>query len=41
MDIISIGPNILDVHTPAERLSISSTERVWQLVTATLAALSK
>ena len=41
MDIISIGPNILDVHTPAERLSISSTERVWQLVTATLAALAE
>ena len=40
MDVISIGPNILDIHTPRERLSISSTERVWQLVIATLNALA-
>lgn len=28
-DMISFGPDIIDIHTPDERLSISSTERVW------------
>ncbi len=28
-DIISIGPNILDIHTPAERLDVASVGRVW------------
>ncbi len=40
MDIISVGPNILDIHTPRERLSISSTERVWQLIISSLNALA-
>lgn len=30
LDIVSIGPDILDIHTPQERLSISSTQRVYQ-----------
>lgn len=30
MDMISLGPNIYDVHTPDEHISISSTERVWK-----------
>lgn len=29
IDIISFGPNMYDVHTPFERLSISSTKRTW------------
>jgi len=29
MDLISIGPNMSDVHTPQEHLSISSTQRTW------------
>lgn len=29
LDAISIGPNMYDIHTPKERLSISSTERTW------------
>lgn len=29
MDMISLGPNMWDVHTPQEHLSISSTERVY------------
>ena len=29
IDCISIGPDILDIHTPRERLSISSTRRTW------------
>lgn len=30
LDCISIGPNMFDIHTPRERLSISSTQRVWK-----------
>jgi dipeptidase D len=29
VDMISLGPNIHDVHSPDERVSISSVERVW------------
>ena len=29
LDCVSIGPDNLDIHTPEERLSVSSTERVW------------
>lgn len=29
IDMISFGPNMFDVHTPDERLSISSTERMY------------
>lgn len=32
LDAVSIGPDILDIHTPKERLSISSTERCYRLV---------
>lgn len=32
LDAISLGPNLYDVHTPDEHLSISSTERVWELM---------
>ncbi|MDD3570446.1 MAG: M20/M25/M40 family metallo-hydrolase, partial [Lachnospiraceae bacterium] len=28
-DMVSIGPEMADVHTPDERLSISSTKRTW------------
>lgn len=30
LDIISFGPNMHDVHTPKERLSVSSTERTYK-----------
>lgn len=30
VDMISIGPDMFDVHTPDERLSISSTKRTWE-----------
>lgn len=30
LDMISLGPNMYDVHTPEERLSISSTERTFE-----------
>ena len=31
-DMISIGPDIKDIHTPGERLSISSTKRTYEYV---------
>ena len=34
MDAISMGPNILYIHTPNEHLSISSTERMWRFIVA-------
>lgn len=36
MDIISIGPNMFDIHSPGEHLDLASTERVWQAVLATI-----
>lgn len=32
LDCISIGPDMKDIHTTEERLSISSTERVWRYI---------
>ena len=32
VDMISIGPDIKDVHTPAEHLSISSVDRMWRFL---------
>lgn len=32
LDCISFGPNNFDIHTPNERLSISSTEKIWRLL---------
>lgn len=29
LDCVSYGPDILDIHTTEERLSVSSTERMW------------
>ncbi len=39
MDIISIGPNMYDIHTPDEKLSISSSVRVYDLLVHLLAKL--
>lgn len=36
LDIIAIGPNMHDIHTTEERLSISSTKRVFDVVTTAL-----
>ena len=30
LDCVSIGPDNYDIHTTEERLSISSTVRVWE-----------
>lgn len=39
LDMISIGPDMFDVHTPDERLSISSTVRVWEFLKEVLKRL--
>ncbi len=36
IDMISFGPNLYDVHTPDEHISISSTERMWDYLLAVL-----
>ncbi|MEF9955552.1 MAG: aminoacyl-histidine dipeptidase, partial [Clostridium sp.] len=37
LDAISIGPDAWGLHSPQERLSISSTERIFHLLKAVLA----
>ena len=32
IDIVSIGPDMEDIHTPKEKLSIPSVERTWRLL---------
>lgn len=32
LDCVSMGPDIFDIHTPKEHLSISSTQRVYEFV---------
>lgn len=39
LDAVSFGPQMEHIHTTKEVLSISSTERTWELVVKTLAAL--
>ncbi len=29
LDCVSFGPDIMDIHTPAERMSVASVERTW------------
>jgi dipeptidase D len=36
LDCISYGPDLLNIHTPRERLRIASTKRVWELTRETL-----
>ncbi len=40
LDCVSFGPDIFDIHTPDERLSISSVQRVWNYLLAVLEELS-
>lgn len=37
LDCVSMGPNMQSIHTTEEKLSISSTERVWRFLVAVLA----
>ena len=39
LDCVSIGPNLYDIHTPKERLSISSTKRIYEFVVEVLKEL--
>lgn len=39
LDCVSIGPDILDIHTINEKLDIASTERTWTLLLNILKAL--
>ncbi len=39
IDMISLGPNLFDVHTPFEKLSISSTKRVYEFLCEVLKRL--
>ena len=32
MDMISVGPDIVDIHSPAEHLSISSCQTFWKIL---------
>lgn len=40
LDAISLGPNMRDIHTTREQLSISSTARVWEYLIEVIAKLS-
>lgn len=37
LDCVSIGPEMKDIHTPSERLSLSSCRRTWEYILAVLA----
>ena len=41
MEAISIGPNMWDVHSVKERLSISSTQRTWEYLKTLLEEMGK
>ena len=36
LDCVSIGPDLTEIHTPRERMSISSVRRVWTFVVEVL-----
>ncbi len=38
LDCVSLGPDMMDIHTTEERLSISSVQRVWHYLISVLAA---
>jgi dipeptidase D len=39
LDMISLGPNMANVHTPYEQLSLSSVDRTWQFLKNVLAEI--
>ena len=39
LDMISIGPNMYDIHTPNEHMSIKSVQNTWEYLKALLKAL--
>ena len=32
LDCVSIGPDLMEIHTPRERMSVASVQRVWAFV---------
>ncbi len=40
IDIISIGPDLFDIHSPDERMDIASVERTWKLICEMLKAIA-
>jgi dipeptidase D len=41
LDMISVGPDIRDVHVPGERVSISSVQRFWSFLSELVEKLGK
>ncbi len=39
LDVVSMGPDMFDVHTPKEKLSVASSERVYKYLREVIAAL--
>ena len=39
MDIVAIGPNILDCHSPSERIEIASFDRSYEFLKVLLSKL--
>ena len=39
LDCVSFGPDLVDIHTTREKMSISSVQRTWQFLLGALAAL--
>ena len=39
LDAVSTGPDLRDIHTPRERMSVSSVQRTWKFLLAVLAEL--
>ena len=40
LDAVSLGPDLRDIHTPAEKLSIASAERLWHFLVVLLEDLA-
>ena len=39
LDCVSFGPDLLEIHTPREKMSVSSVQRIWKLLCGVLEAL--
>jgi dipeptidase D len=39
LDAVSIGPNMMDIHTPREKISVASVERVYKYLLRLLEVL--
>ena len=39
LDAVSFGPDLIEIHSTRERMSIASTERIWKFLLGVLKAL--